>query len=70
MVATSKSKPKTTVEYLYDAKGKPIKVLINYEEYVQLLEDVRDLSLSDVRLLEPDVPLPSLNHRGKVQRSA
>jgi hypothetical protein len=69
MVATPKSKRESTVEYLYDANGKPVKVLMSYDKYIEMVEDMNDLQLSDTRMLETDVPLPPLKRRGKVQRS-
>jgi SH3-like domain-containing protein len=69
MVATAKSK-ENQVEYLYDAKGKPVKVLMSYDKYIEMIEDMNDLKLSDARMLESDVPLPLLKRRGKVHRSA
>jgi SH3-like domain-containing protein len=69
MVA-AKSKTKNAVEYLYDAQGNPVKVLMSYDKYIEMVEDMNDLQLSDARMLEADMPLPPLKRRGKIQRSA
>lgn len=69
-VAKRKEKTRGSVEYLYDKKGKPVKVLMSYDEYVDLLEDIEDLRVSDSRLNEPNIPfekvVADLKRRGKL----